>query len=455
MRHSVSNASRMSSLITQIQDHMRLYDYELIDLPLIGPADLFLIKAGDQLIERLVTFERHGRELALRPEFTALAANRVIQSKMPAKVTRWQFQGPVFQDVFNSRGESVQRFSVGAELIGMYGAVADAEIVGMALRGLRAIGLSNIQITIGHAGLTRNALKRYQLDSQTEKLLLQHQETLSTKPEEKQLVLEMLTHYLKSSGEHWRTGENSLQPIITPREPGQPLTPSSSRSPEDIARRMIRKRHRGTEISQVASAIEFLAEWSKISDEPGHAFDRLADFIPHESGKQILDDWRTTIGLLEAYDISKTNITIQPSLVRSWEYYSGIVFELKHINLHLGGGGRYDGLAQLLGSEEDIPAVGFAYYMDSVLSVLPDQHSVQHILAAIPISFSPQDASIAVSLATQMRDHGIPCVLIDKRENSISGNVVSLGPDSTVNFLNKIYSLDQIELLIARLRQVS
>ena len=52
-----------------------------------------------------------------------------------------------------------------------------------------------------------------------------------------------------------------------------------------------------------------------------------------------------------------------PSLIRGFDYYDGMVFEVfdKHPdnNRAMFGGGRYNGLAAIFGVE-DIPAVGFA-----------------------------------------------------------------------------------------------
>ncbi len=58
-------------------------------------------------------------------------------------------------------------------------------------------------------------------------------------------------------------------------------------------------------------------------------------------------------------------------LVRGLAYYNGIVFEVKHPRWpeSLGGGGRYDGLARALGSQEVVPALGFAYNLEALLAV--------------------------------------------------------------------------------------
>ncbi len=57
-------------------------------------------------------------------------------------------------------------------------------------------------------------------------------------------------------------------------------------------------------------------------------------------------------------------VTFKPSLMRGFDYYDGMVFEVfdKHPdnNRAMFGGGRYNGLASIFGAKEEIPAVGFA-----------------------------------------------------------------------------------------------
>lgn len=57
-------------------------------------------------------------------------------------------------------------------------------------------------------------------------------------------------------------------------------------------------------------------------------------------------------------------VSFKPSLMRGFDYYDGMVFEVfdKHPDNRraMFGGGRYNGLASIFGAKEEIPAVGFA-----------------------------------------------------------------------------------------------
>ncbi|MFN3596784.1 MAG: histidine--tRNA ligase [Rubricoccaceae bacterium] len=97
---------------------------------------------------------------------------------------------------------------------------------------------------------------------------------------------------------------------------------------------------------------------------------RLSDYVGeaarahYEAVRGYLDD----LGVPYAED---------PLLVRGLDYYTRTVFELESDRLGaqaaLGAGGRYDGLAEALGSRQPVPAVGFAAGIERLLIALDAQ----------------------------------------------------------------------------------
>jgi histidyl-tRNA synthetase len=80
--------------------------------------------------------------------------------------------------------------------------------------------------------------------------------------------------------------------------------------------------------------------------------------------------------LKEDLDLLEINYEEDPRLVRGLDYYNHIVFEVyadtpSMSNLALGGGGRYNGLIELLDGPS-IPAVGFAMGYDRTLLAIED-----------------------------------------------------------------------------------
>ncbi len=85
----------------------------------------------------------------------------------------------------------------------------------------------------------------------------------------------------------------------------------------------------------------------------------------------------------EGLDLLQINYEIKPRLVRGLDYYCHTVFEFQSTALgaqdSFGGGGRYDGLFEQLGSKKPYPAVGFAMGVERMLLILQKIDSLPEI----------------------------------------------------------------------------
>ncbi len=429
----------VNALASRLEQFMMGYGYEKIETPIIQPAELFLTKAGDQIIHRLFTFERLGKQLALRPEFTALAAH-LYNTRYPAgdqPVMRWQFGGAIFED---AAGDT-QRFSIGAELIGMSGAAAEAEIIALAANGA---GLENWTLVIGHAQMMRVLLERFKLDSRTQRFLLHHLPALKANLPQtgKAFVLDELDKLLLGKGAQEEAGAETLSELGTQQmldvllDATQRGTTMGGRTRHDIVRRLLQKRQRATERGQVVAALDFLEAWSAISAPPSEAFAAIERMIGAEDAEaqQVLNQWRAEITLLEAYGVPASRISIQPALARNWDYYTGIVFELWSGTHHVGGGGRYDELTRLIGGERDVPAVGFAYYIEPLLAALPEPAPT--VQTAITITASAETMPAAIRWAQKLRALGQNVIL---SEGTGGGGAFTAQSDGTLKRADQAY----------------
>ncbi len=451
------NIRQVNQILSTLQAHMRLYGYQPIDVPVIEAADLFTTRAGDQVITRLFTFERHGQQLALRPEFTATAAYRYSQQSAEP-VVRWQFGGPIFLDDPASLRPDYQQLSAGAELIGLNGAVADAEILSMAVTGLEAQQIADWRLILGHAGLTRSLLARFQLDSRTKRFLLHHIAVLQQQG--KAYVLDqfdrsVLGTSLPQDGADNLTAldtEQMLQAVLDGTERGMTL---GGRTRQDIARRLLQKRQRLTERDQVIAALDFLERYCAINAEATEALDALAGFVAGDDQAQTLfKSWRDTIQLLEVCGINLKQVTIQPYLARNWEYYTGIVFELyAGDRLDLGGGGRYDELVSLIGGQASVPAVGFAYNVDQLLHCIaePDVAEVN----PLSIALDGSNLQAAVRLAQRLRAQNIPVVLRTAAEVTPDTAILTVTAKGDSTFKGTSFRADGFDALAAAIRQAN
>jgi histidyl-tRNA synthetase len=173
---------------------------------------------------------------------------------------------------------------------------------------------------------------------------------------------------------------------------------------------------------------------------------------PHDAiGLQYLTHWNEVLELLAAYDVPQERIIIQPDLARTWDYYTGLVFELRTDNgIHLGGGGRYDELAKLIGGMRDIPAVGFAYYLDELLMVNGHQATLP---SALGLEIAPNTRMVGAKWAHLLRQHGFRVALLPSITQGTSDikRVLTAVSDGTIVLGNAQFSTDQIDELITEL----
>lgn len=107
------------------------------------------------------------------------------------------------------------------------------------------------------------------------------------------------------------------------------------------------------------------------------------------------------------------DFVINPRMVRGLDYYTGTTFEFSHADLGaqsgIGGGGRYDGLMELLGGQP-LSGIGFGLGVDRVLlaaqaeKVLPIQNFISDIFI-IPLGDEAKVA--ALRIADELREKEI------------------------------------------------
>lgn len=283
------------------------YGYKEYSAPLLEYTDLYRAKSSEEIVnEQLYTFiDRGNREVSIRPEMTPtlarMIANRDNQYILPL---RWFSIANFMRYERPGKGRLREFYQLNVDLIGINNSFADAEILSIAIDLLKSYGATE-----------DNFLLRYS-----------HKELLNL----------------------WMN-LNDKEKI---RQIG----------------RILDKKEKITEN-------EFISELEKISTN--QEIDKIFKFlnlklssneinidIPKENKEkilQILERLKGTIELLS--QIHKSDcFYFDPSIVRGFDYYTGIIFEIYDKNPSnkraIFGGGRYDNLIGQF-SKESIPAIGF------------------------------------------------------------------------------------------------
>lgn len=114
---------------------------------------------------------------------------------------------------------------------------------------------------------------------------------------------------------------------------------------------------------------------------------------------------------------TRSSLTIDLTLARGLNYYTGIIFEVKANNVQMGsigGGGRYDDLTGLFGVP-NVPGVGISFGVDRIYDVLEElqlfPEEVQTGTQALFLNMGATESQTAFGIMQQLRAAGTRCEL--------------------------------------------
>lgn len=407
---------------------LALHGYRPVETPVLERTELYLRKSGGEMAARLLTFlDQSGERISPRPEFTASVIRAYIdrEANLPLPV-RWQYAGPVFRSDPPQAGHPYSQFTqIGAELIGSASPRADAEVVGVACRGLSEAGLRDYRVVVGHVGVLSGVLEELGLSDRATIFLLgsigrlrsgaegvasvqeraRELGLLGRRPEESNLA--RLAKDMSDEEIH-----ALLQGMVQDARPEA----VGSRRPEEIVARFVQKLRGADDPRRVQQGIDLLAQLSLVRGEASQAFRDAAKHVQVRGlDPAPVARFQALVDFLEKADVSTGRVTVDFGLARGIAYYTGLVFEFHHqggaSDARLGGGGRYDGLVRALGGRGDVPALGFAYSLERVVDALCNEgraapagtHADQVLVMPEADAYSQ-----AVAYATDLHRKGVP-----------------------------------------------
>lgn len=269
-------------------------------------ADLYRSKGSDEIVnEQMYLFTDKGdREVALRPEMTPSLARMVAARRKGLKLPlRWFSIPNVFRYERPQRGRKREHWQLNCDIMGISGVEAEVEIIELAYKIMKKFGArdEDFVIKIGSKELQNFIMDIFGFD-----------EIMSAK------VLKLTDKKTKIENEYY--GE--LRQIFGNRNP----------------------------IQSCDRYIELLM--TKDTDSFFNALPKEANIYRQKIEKVI--DGLKKCGI--------KNVSFDRFIVRGFDYYTGIVFEVFDTNEEnkrsLFGGGRYDNLLEMFGVEP-LPTVGF------------------------------------------------------------------------------------------------
>lgn len=329
------------------------FGYEEYHASVLEPSELYRSKTSDEIVnEQTYTFtDRGDRSVTLRPEMTPTVARMVAGRRRElASPIRWFSMPNCFRYEKPQRGRVREFWQLNVDVFGISDISAEIEVIVLASRLMNTFGFLPTQYEI-------------RINSRE---ILNHLFTtiLAVSPEQKAHIARLIDKKAKLPTEEFNT----------------------------LAREIL-----GEE--KVSLLLSFL---------------QTKDIATLESqyGASVLESTRKTLTHLQTLGVS--NVVFDPTLMRGFDYYTGVIFEV--FDLHpdnrrsVFGGGRYDDLLSLFG-EDKIPAFGFGMG-DTVLADMLETYGLlprytrEHERTLICLSEA--ELEYTYSIAQTLREQNIP-----------------------------------------------
>lgn len=283
------------------------FGYEEYDAPILEPLEIYLAKTGDEIVnEQTYVFEdRGGRKVVIRPEMTPTVSRMVAARRQELTYPlRWYSIPNLWRYERPQRGRLREHWQLNVDIFGVANIGAEVEVITLVDAVFKEFGAdqSLYSIHINSRRLTDHILSTYLgLDS---------------------FAIHALTKLIDRMHKMERTKFiKAVDEILAPR-------------------------HKQDSVTEKLLTV---LDATSLKDLPA--------ILRPASGQldQVIEQLNTA---------SITNIKYDPSLMRGFDYYTDIVFEVFDTspgnNRSMLGGGRYDGLVGLFGVDA-VPTVGFGW----------------------------------------------------------------------------------------------
>jgi histidyl-tRNA synthetase len=330
------------------------YGFEEYDGPPLESLELYTAKSGDEIVGQLYNFQDKGdREVALRPEMTPSLARMVAaRSGQLKKPIRWFSIPQLFRYERQQRGRLREHFQLNCDLIGEAGALADAEIIALAIDVVREFGLTSndIRVRLSDRRLLNQLLYSFDLT---------------------EVQVSAIYGWLDKQGR----GAGTLQRLndlkIDPDIIAFLNAACEVKGIDKLKRVLAKKRALESSVSHLQEVVDALTGMG------------LADFVEIDLG-----------------------------VVRGLAYYTGTVFEIFDTGRTLRaicGGGRYDNLLDAVGGVQ-LAAVGFGMGDVVLAELLKDKALAPSDVSSIDVFLAfitQEDLPHVLSLAHRLREAGL------------------------------------------------
>lgn len=346
-----------------VREVFHLYGFEPLQTPVLELSETLMGKYGEDA-DKLIFNAQHlnGKEaLALRYDLTVPLARVVAQYPNDITIPFKRYQlSPVWRAERPQKGRYREFYQCDADIVGVAGMAADAEIIGLVVTVLRRLGFQRFSVKVNSRKLLTAIGKYAGVEG------------------------DALGELYRSIDKFDKVGAEGVRDELVKRG-----------LPEDVVTRVL-------ELIQVnlpnLEKLDYLEKALGDSEGAAEGLGELRDLIAHLDAAGVPDEF---------YEFDFT-------MVRGLSYYTGPIYETIITDPNLGsvtGGGRYDDLIGLF-RNESLPTTGTALGIERIIDLMEILNlypadiggTVVKVLVTV---FSPETQTEAERLTADLRRAGI------------------------------------------------
>ena len=307
-------STRLLDVQDRIRERFRLFGFREVLTPALEYSEVIEEHSLRDVSYKL--FDQDNQMLLLRPEMTTpiarLISQRLAGSPPPHKLS---YVLPAYRRASVGRGQSAELYQAGVEVVGSSSPKEDAATIALLVDALQSLGLSaptDFAVVLGQSAFYAGYLRHTVPDAA---------KAVTSALAAKDLVaVEAIASELPANA---AAGVRGIPRIVGPAK----------------------------DESLIQEAGRFA-----VGEEASEALENLREILRHLEGHGALGAVILDLGLSGRH-----------------EYYTGAVYEAyaSGLGFTVANGGRYDNLLMRFGKE--LPATGFAIYLERLLSVLPEE----------------------------------------------------------------------------------
>ncbi len=339
-----------------------LYGFMPLDTPMIEASEVLLAKGGGETEKQIYRFTKGDSDLSLRFDLTVPLARYVAQHSGELTFPFRRFQiGKVYRGERAQRGRFREFYQADIDIIGdeKLDIMNEAEIPSIIYKAFTRLGLKRFKIRVNNRKVLNGFFAILELS-------------------------ELSGDIMRTIDKLEKIGAEKTKALLC-----------------DL----------GVTEEKSESIISFISSC-------GDSTSVLKALEPYIGKNEIFDlgasELSTVIGNMRAFGVPDENFTVDLTIARGLDYYTGTVYEtvmLDHPEIgSICSGGRYDNLAEYY-TDRRLPGVGISIGLTRLFYVLGEQGYLNREYPASPCDLlvipMTEDMDKAVQLATSMRDSGI------------------------------------------------